>query len=68
DAREAVEDLSRAIDLDPYNTGAYYERGLAYTLLGEKDKALADYEQTCALDPFHGKAAEKRDKLLESRK
>ncbi|MDR1419898.1 MAG: tetratricopeptide repeat protein [Treponema sp.] len=67
-ARGAVEDLSQAVALDPDNADAWYERGLAYTLLGEKDKALADYERTCALDPFHSKAAEKRDKLLESRK
>jgi tetratricopeptide (TPR) repeat protein len=49
DAQEAIEDLSRAIDLEPNNAEAYYQRGLAYTLMGETDKALSDYEQTCAL-------------------
>jgi tetratricopeptide (TPR) repeat protein len=68
DALEAIEDLSRAVALDPGNAEAYYQRGLAYTLMGEADKALADYEETCALDPYHRKAAEKRDELLESRK
>jgi tetratricopeptide (TPR) repeat protein len=68
DAREAVEDLCRAVELAPDNAEAYYQRGMAYTLLGERDKALADYEQTCALNPAHKKAAEKRDKLLESLK
>ncbi|MDR2079292.1 MAG: tetratricopeptide repeat protein [Treponema sp.] len=67
-AREAVEDLSRAVALDPYNAEAYYQRGLAYALLGEADKALADYEQTCALDPAHGRGAGRRDELLKSRK
>ncbi|MDR2446542.1 MAG: tetratricopeptide repeat protein [Treponema sp.] len=65
DAREAIEDLSRAIALEPDNAEAYYQRGLAYTLMGAKDKAFADYEQACALDPNHGKAVEKRDELLE---
>jgi tetratricopeptide (TPR) repeat protein len=64
DAREAVEDLTRAITLDPENAEAYYQRGLAYSLLGEPAKALADYEQTCALDPDHVKAAGKRDEQL----
>ncbi|MDR0600900.1 MAG: tetratricopeptide repeat protein [Treponema sp.] len=66
DAREAVEDLSRAIELDPNNADAWYERGLAWTLLGERDKAIQDYEQACALDPNHKKAAAKRDELLEN--
>jgi len=66
DAEEAIEDLSRAIELEGGNAEAYYQRGLAYALIGAKDKAISDYEQTCALDPNHRKAAEKRDKLLEA--
>jgi tetratricopeptide (TPR) repeat protein len=68
DALEAVEDLTRALALEPDNAEAYYQRGLAYALLEERDKALPDYEQTCALDPGHERAAEKRDELLKSRK
>jgi tetratricopeptide (TPR) repeat protein len=63
DAREAIEDLTRAIELQDDNPQAYYQRGLAYALLGEKDKALADYEATCALDPDHERAVKKRDEL-----
>jgi tetratricopeptide (TPR) repeat protein len=66
DAEEAIEDLSRAIDLDGDNAEAYYQRGLAYALTGSKDKALADYEQTYALYPYHRKAAQKRDELLKA--
>jgi Flp pilus assembly protein TadD len=68
DAREAIEDLSRAIALAPDQAEAYYQRGLVYTLMGEPDKARSDYEQTCALNPDHKKAAEKRDELLKNRK
>jgi Flp pilus assembly protein TadD len=63
-AGEAIEDLNRAIELEPENAEAYYQRGRAYSLLGEPAKALSDYEQTCALNPDHAKAAEKRDELL----
>jgi tetratricopeptide (TPR) repeat protein len=66
-AGEAIEDLTRAIALDPNHAEACYQRGLVYALTGEADKALADYEQTCALDPNHLKAAEKRKELLKSR-
>jgi tetratricopeptide (TPR) repeat protein len=57
DAKEAIEDLSRAIELGCDDAEAYYQRGLAYALTGSKDKALSDYEQTYALDPNHRKAA-----------
>jgi tetratricopeptide (TPR) repeat protein len=66
DAGEAIEDLSRAIDLGYDDAEAYYHRGRAYALIGAKKKALGDYKKTCALDPNHRKAAEKRDELLES--
>jgi tetratricopeptide (TPR) repeat protein len=64
DARGAVEDLTRAAELDPDNTETFYQRGVAYTLLGERDKALADYDQVLTLDPDHARAAAKRDALL----
>jgi tetratricopeptide (TPR) repeat protein len=67
DAREAVEDLTRAVELDPGSAEAYYQRGLAFTLLGKRDLALGDYEKALALNPAHPKAAAKRDALLESR-
>jgi tetratricopeptide (TPR) repeat protein len=65
DATEAIEDLSRAIALDPDNAEAFYQRGLAYALLGEADKALADYEQTRALDPDHRRVIEKLQEIAD---
>ncbi|MDR0402588.1 MAG: tetratricopeptide repeat protein [Treponema sp.] len=65
DAREAIADLTRAIELGTDHADAWYQRGLAFALLGEKDKALADYEQTRVVDPFHSRAAAKRDELLQ---
>ncbi|MDR2783955.1 MAG: tetratricopeptide repeat protein [Treponema sp.] len=49
------------LDLD--NEEAYYQRGLAYSLLRETDKARSDYEQTIALAPDHEKAAAKLNEL-----
>jgi tetratricopeptide (TPR) repeat protein len=66
DAEEAIEDLSQAIDIDPKYTEAYYYRGIAYSLLGKKNEAISDYEQTCVLNPDHHKAMEKLHKLLEN--
>jgi tetratricopeptide (TPR) repeat protein len=63
DAVDAVEDLSRAIELGKTNPDAYYQRGVAYALLGKKDEALADYEKACILNPQHTRAAQKRDEL-----
>jgi tetratricopeptide (TPR) repeat protein len=67
DAREAIEDLSRAIELESGNADAHHQRGIAYSLLGRKAEALADYEQACAFDPGHSRAAEKRDALRKNR-
>jgi tetratricopeptide (TPR) repeat protein len=63
--KEAVEDFTRAIALDPDNAEAFYERGRCYALAGDAGKAAADYEQTLALNPSHPKAAEKRNELKE---
>jgi tetratricopeptide (TPR) repeat protein len=62
---EALEDLNTAVSLAPDSAEAYYVRGLAYELSGDTGKALADYESTCALDPNHHDAREKRAELLE---
>ena len=39
---KAIEDYSRAIDLEEENAVAWYNRGLAYKLLGKKTRAEAD--------------------------
>jgi Flp pilus assembly protein TadD len=66
DVAEAVEDLTRAIALEPDNAESFYGRGLCHALAGDTHEALADYAQTLALDPVHPKAAQKRDELLKN--
>jgi tetratricopeptide (TPR) repeat protein len=40
---EALVALGRAIELDPLNAEAYYNRGLVYEKQGQRDEALAEY-------------------------
>ena len=48
---QAIETLSRAIDLDPRNAKAYKLRGIAYSWLGEPELALKDLSNAIYLDP-----------------
>jgi endogenous inhibitor of DNA gyrase (YacG/DUF329 family) len=49
-------DYGKAIELNPSNADAYYERGDAYDELGEYEKAIADYNTAIELDPNHALA------------
>ena len=42
---KAIADCNKAIELDPELALAYFDRGFAYMELGEKEKALSDFEQ-----------------------
>ena len=41
----AAEAFTQAIRLDPQNAAAYYCRGNAYSKLGDRENARADYEK-----------------------
>jgi len=41
--------LDKAIELNPANAEAYYNRGLASKELGEKERAIADFEKFLTL-------------------
>lgn len=51
DSQGAIDTYSSIIDIRPDEDNAYYMRGKAYLAQGNKDRALADYEQTVALAP-----------------
>ena len=42
---KAIEDLTKAIKLNPDNADYYFIRGLAYKLMGLHDKAEQDYKK-----------------------
>jgi len=39
------------IRLDPLNVDAYYNRGIAYSRLGQYEQAIEDYDKAIRLDP-----------------
>lgn len=48
----AVADFSRALELDPENGGAYFQRGYVYAaFLGRTDLAVADLDRAITLEP-----------------
>ena len=47
---DAIDQFTRAIDLDPDNDKAYLQRGIAYTRLGEHKLAAEDYDRALVFD------------------
>ena len=47
----AIEDLTTAIGLAKKPTREYFLRGVAYEAIGQRDKAIADFQASLALDP-----------------
>jgi tetratricopeptide (TPR) repeat protein len=50
---EAIETLDEIISYEPGFAEAWNKRGDAYYHLGDYDRALADYQQTLQLNPYH---------------
>jgi len=46
-----VDTLTRAIEMNPDDAKAYYNRGIAYKRLGNDEKASADKKKAIKLDP-----------------
>ena len=49
--RQAVEVLTKAIELEPADAAIYVNRGAAYAALAQYGLAIADYDQAIELDP-----------------
>lgn len=47
---KAIADYDAALDLDPEDAQAYFQRGILYYHLKNYDQAIADYSQAIALD------------------
>ena len=50
-AEMSLVDYSKAIELNPNDADAYYNKGCTYGEAGEYDKAIADYSKVIEMDP-----------------
>jgi tetratricopeptide (TPR) repeat protein len=47
----AIEEFTKAIEIDPSYSYAYYNRALEYYRIGELERSLADYNKAMELEP-----------------
>ena len=52
----AISDYTQAIALNPKYVKAYTDRGAAYQLKGDYDRAISDYTQAILFDPRFAEA------------
>jgi tetratricopeptide (TPR) repeat protein len=50
---EAMQDATKAIELDPHDALSFFTRGLCHYYYGAMDKANVDFETVVRLDPKH---------------
>ena len=60
----AVQDFSRAIELDPDAVDFYYQRGKCRVELGEYDSAIGDFDQADRLAPGNPSVARERENAV----
>ena len=62
-----MEDLNRAIVMDPNSVDSYYDRGILWQKQGDLTKAIADFTQAIKIDPHDGEAYEGRANVYASK-
>ena len=48
---DAIEEFTKAIEIDPYYAAAYFSRGLNLRDIGRKEDAIEDFTNAIAVDP-----------------
>jgi tetratricopeptide (TPR) repeat protein len=66
--QRAVELISKAIEIHPYNAGFYSNRGNAFQELRQFDAALASYDKAIAIKPDYAEAYYNRGIVLQELK
>lgn len=66
DLEDEIADYTKAIELNPDDDMAYYNRGDCYYFLDEYEKAIEDYTRAIELDPDHAEAYWSRGLALSS--
>jgi tetratricopeptide (TPR) repeat protein len=56
DHDRAVADYTQAIEIDPNNAVAFYNRGLTWIRKGDDQRAIADFDEAIRLDPKNANA------------
>src|SRR5579884_704316 len=57
---KAISDYTKAIEINPKNARAYYNRGIAYQSEGKYDEAISDYTKAIEINPKDTKAYNNR--------
>ncbi len=60
DIQGAIDDYTKAIEIDPKYVDAYNNRGNARSTLGDKQGAIADYNKAIELNPTYARAYSNR--------
>ena len=56
----AIEDYTRAIEIDPKDAAAYFNRGGSHSKLGDNEQAIEDYTRAIEIDPKYAAAYNNR--------
>jgi len=65
---QAVDDFTKALEIDPKNAGAYYYRGIGYMNQGQYRWAIDDFNKALEIDPKNAGAYYYRGSAYYSRK
>ena len=61
---KAIDDFTKAIELNPNFAEAYYNRGTVYATFRQYGEALNDWDKVLEIDPNHSDAINNREVLL----
>ncbi|MHB9155690.1 MAG: tetratricopeptide repeat protein, partial [Endomicrobiales bacterium] len=61
---EAIEELAKVLEINPGNSGAYYNLGLIYENRNRADKAKEMFEKALDIVPGHKLAREHLNRLI----
>jgi tetratricopeptide (TPR) repeat protein len=64
----AIQDYSKAIELNPNYTEAYYNRGIVFTNENNYDRAIQDYSKAIELNPNYTEAYNNRGNIFKNNK
>ena len=64
--QKALQEIGKALSLEPNHTGALVEIGITYSSMGEFQKAIEKFDQALSLEPNHPGAITEKQRALQS--